>query len=109
MQPCWHENPPDLSGGQNNLVPVPVDTQLNLVNGQGTHDVLDPDEVVAVGGGILGGTEDPPDLDGTFIREIPEMLENLQETRKEDSTAQMKLNRKLFCLKACDLPVYRQF
>ena len=78
-----------MSGGQNNLVPVPVDTQLNLVNGQGTHDVLDPDEVVAVGGGILGGTEDPPDLDGTFIREIPANANVKKSTRN----AKRRFNR----------------
>ena len=36
-----------------------------------TFTVPDPDEVVAVGEGNLGGIEDPPDLDGTLIREIP--------------------------------------
>ena len=55
---------------QKTLLTWLVDAQLNLVDGQGTHDVPDPDEVVAVGEGNLGDTEDPPDLDGTFIREI---------------------------------------
>ena len=66
------EDPPDLADGESNLVPplsltVPVVVQQNLVDGQGTHDVPDSDEVVAVGEGNLGGIEDPPDLDGTLI------------------------------------------
>ena len=48
-----------------------MDVQQNVVDGQGIHDVTDPDEVVAVSEGNRGGIEDPPDLDGTLIHEIP--------------------------------------